>query len=186
MDRILELKMIPSHTPTIIIYDSVIVYSHHLSLFSDTTTQRHLTRTVLPRISKSLSHRLQQAIIHHTLSLPQSYPVDVTTQSLIDTLLQTLTNFNVNNITWDNTIHISHISPIIHIKVKYHQLISLDHLRTFNQPSPYLVLVHKNHWADQIVELPSSAKHSNWFPLQYSQHRIRKSCTHFHQSYLPI
>ena len=77
--RILALEMIPPHTPAIIIYDSDVVYSHHLSLLSNNLTQRRLTHSVLPSISKYFSHWLQQTIIHHTLLLPPSYPtIDMT------------------------------------------------------------------------------------------------------------
>ena len=101
--------MIPPYTPVIIIYDSAVVHSHHLFLLSDTTIQCRLTCTVFPSIIKSLSHRLQQVIIHH--ALPSSHPIDVTTQPLIDTFLQTLTSLNINNSAWDNTLRIFHIGP---------------------------------------------------------------------------
>ena len=103
---------------------------------------------------------------------PSHIPIDIT-QSLIDTFLHTLVILDVNDDNLDNTTHISHIGPITYIKIKSYQLTSLGHLRLSIQLSFCLALAHKNHWADQKAELLHSVKHSHWFFLPCSQHRIR-------------
>ena len=57
--RILACELVPPHTPTIIIYDSVVVHSQHMSLVGNTSTNRQLIQTVFPAISRILTQRLE-------------------------------------------------------------------------------------------------------------------------------
>ena len=152
--------MIPPNTPTIIIYNSAVVHSHHLALLSTDQTQCHITCNVLPSISKSLSHQLQQAINHHTAPLSPSYPTINNAYPLIDKKIYTLTSLPTFNETWESITHIYHIGSITCVNIKSYQLTILGHIRSSSQPWPYLNLAHANYWADQTAELLNSEDNS--------------------------
>ena len=167
-------------------------------LFISTTYPSYLTNVhnvtlhvpSYPVLEKSLSHQLQQAILHHAIPLPPSHPPINTIQLLIETFFHTLINIHDSGNSSDNTTHISHIGPITYIKIKSHQLTPLGQPRFSTQSSPCLALSYAYHWADQTSELPYSAEHIHWFLLQWSLHRIRKPLyTHpftFYYSMCPI
>ena len=177
--RILACELIPPHTSAIIIYDSAVVHSQHMTLVGTTSTHRHLTRTVFPAISRMLAQRLKAS---QTGTLPRNdTPTPVPTPFLMgpltlhETIALQIGQMGYCCKTWNPTRHVTVMGAQLYVKIKSHQL-RPNGTPTYNTgPQPCLALVHDNHWADKTCELLLSLPSSPPFPITCVHSRITSS-----------
>ena len=174
--RILACELIPPHTPAIIIYDSVVVHSQHISLVGNTSTNRKLTRTVFPAISCILAQRLDAS---YTGIPPRHYspttlptPIIMGQLTLCETIVLQIGQMEHCGKTWNPARHAIVMGVQLYVKMKSHQLRTNGTPKYNTGSQPCLALLHSNYWADKTCELPFSVHPSLPFPITYALSRI--------------
>ena len=59
LSQIMACELLPENTPAIIIYDSTVVHSQHITLIGHIYANRKRIRSVFPEISRMLAQRLE-------------------------------------------------------------------------------------------------------------------------------
>ena len=175
--RILALKLLPLHIPSIIIYDSQVVHDLHHNLTSTSYTARHLTRSLYPSISRSLAHRLHHIANKHITPytyavLPHTYFEHITTE-----ILNTIRNLPCST-DWQPR-HLTSIHQHTYIKIKSHELQQNGHPDHNRKPQPCLALAHANHWTDITADIPTKHRPYPHFPCLTSNHHIRSPLLYY-------
>ena len=124
--RILACELVPPHTPTIIIYDSVVVHSQHMSLVGNTSTNRQLTQTVFPVISRILTQRLEASKTgttpRHDSPTPLPPPTFMGPLTLHETIVRQIKQMRHCGKKLNPARHATIMEAQLYVKIKSHQL----------------------------------------------------------------
>ena len=169
-------ELLPANTPAIIIYDSTVVHSQHITLLGHSYTNRQRTRSVFPAISRMLAQRLEATSSRILVDMSQNdHSItcnEADTPTLMNSIMTQIRAIPPCGKIWLPHYHINVVQHTIYIKIKSHQLKSNGYPKYRQEPQPCLALVHSNHWADKTCELLLLNTSQNSFPLRCTITRI--------------
>ena len=92
--------------------------------------------------------------------------------ALHDTIVRQIGQIGHCGKKWNPSQHATVMGAQLYVKIKLYQLRINGTPKYSTWPTPFLSLVHSNHWANNTCKLPYSAPNSPPFPLTCNHSRI--------------